>query len=209
VSGSDRSFTGECETNSDCLIQGTSRSMKCSTYATLFFHQGVGSRVGSTLAATCFGSKPKQADNPSLPGTGTTRSGVTSRSKRTSHPQLTLAICCVSMLITGMDVTVVNVALPAIQKDFHAQLAGPMDPGRLHGSRSEFLILAGSISDRFGRRGVFQIGLGVFTLGSVLCSLAGTVEQLSWFRALQGCGATMLNPFARAHRSGRGFAGSQ
>src|SRR6202000_3536657 len=59
-----------------------------------------------------------------------------------------------------------------------------------------FLVVAGSISDRFGRRKVFQIGLGVFTLGSLLCSWAGTIEQLIWFRALQGFGASMLNPVA-------------
>ena len=46
------------------------------------------------------------------------------RAKRTTHPNLILAICCTSLLIVGMDVTIVNVALPAIQKDLHAHLAG-------------------------------------------------------------------------------------
>ena len=44
--------------------------------------------------------------------------------KRTTHPNLILAICCTSLLIVGMDVTIVNVALPAIQTDLHARLAG-------------------------------------------------------------------------------------
>ena len=57
-------------------------------------------------------------------------------------------------------------------------------------------MLAGSTSDRFGRRRVFQIGLGVFTVGSLLCSRAATIEQLIGFRALQGFGASMLNPVA-------------
>jgi EmrB/QacA subfamily drug resistance transporter len=52
------------------------------------------------------------------------------------------------------------------------------------------------MSDRFGRRRVFQIGLCVFTVGSLLCSRAGTIEQLIGFRALQGLGASMLNPVA-------------
>ena len=44
--------------------------------------------------------------------------------KRIKHPNLILAICCMSVLIFSMDVTIVNVALPAIQKDLHARLAG-------------------------------------------------------------------------------------
>lgn len=102
-----------------------------------------------------------------------------------------------SLLIVGMDVTIVNVALPAIQKDLHARLGGLqwiLDAYTL--VVASFLMLAGSMSDRFGRRRVFQIGLGVFTLGSLLCSRAGTIEQLIGFRALQGLGASMLNPVA-------------
>ena len=102
-----------------------------------------------------------------------------------------------SLLIVGMDVTIVNVALPAIQKDLHARLAGLqwiLDAYTL--VVASFLMLAGSMSDRFGRRRVFQIGLSVFTLGSLLCSRAETIEQLIGFRALQGFGASMLNPVA-------------
>jgi EmrB/QacA subfamily drug resistance transporter len=102
-----------------------------------------------------------------------------------------------SLLIVGMDVTIVNVALPAIQADLHARLAGLqwiLDAYTL--VVASFLMLAGSVSDRFGRRRVFQVGLGVFTLGSLLCSQARTIEQLIWFRALQGFGASMLNPVA-------------
>ena len=41
-----------------------------------------------------------------------------------THPNLILAICCMSLLLTGMDVTIVNVALPAIQRDLHSSLSG-------------------------------------------------------------------------------------
>lgn len=122
--------------------------------------------------------------------------GVTS-SNRIAHPNLVLAICCMSVLMIGMDVTIVNVALPAIQADLHARLAGLqwiLDAYTL--VVASFLMLAGSASDRFGRRRVFQIGLSVFTLGSLLCSRAATIEQLIGFRALQGFGASMLNPVA-------------
>src|ERR1700723_2093969 len=116
---------------------------------------------------------------------------------RIKNPNLILAICCMSVLIFSMDATIVNVALPAIQKDLHARVAGLqwiLDAYTL--VVASFLMLAGSMSDRFGRRRVFQIGLAVFTLGSLLCSQSGRIEQLIGFRALQGLGASMLNPVA-------------
>jgi EmrB/QacA subfamily drug resistance transporter len=128
---------------------------------------------------------------------GVTNAAVLDSAKCPSRPNLILAICCVSLLIVGMDVTIVNVALPAIQKDLHARLAGLqwiLDAYTL--VVASFLMLAGSMADRFGRRRVLQIGLGVFTLGSLLCSRANTIEQLIGFRALQGFGASMLNPVA-------------
>jgi EmrB/QacA subfamily drug resistance transporter len=125
------------------------------------------------------------------------KDAVTDPAKHTTNPNLVLSICCLSVLIVGMDVTVMNVALPTIQKELHARLAGLqwiLDAYTL--VVASFLMLAGSVSDRFGRRRVFQIGLGVFTVGSLLCSRASTIEQLIGFRALQGFGASMLNPVA-------------
>jgi EmrB/QacA subfamily drug resistance transporter len=113
------------------------------------------------------------------------------------HPNLILAICCMSLLIVGMDVTIVNVALPSIQHDLHATLSGLqwiLDAYTL--VVATLLMLSGSMSDRFGRRMVFQIGLTLFTLGSLLCSLAHTIGQLVAYRAVQGLGASMLNPVA-------------
>jgi EmrB/QacA subfamily drug resistance transporter len=138
-----------------------------------------------------------RTENRSFPAAGTESTGPVVLAKRTTHPNLILAICCTSLLIVTMDVTIVNVALPAIQKDLNAHLAGLqwiLDAYTL--VVASFLMLAGSVSDRFGRRRVFQIGLGVFTLGSLLCSQSGTIEQLIGFRALQGFGASMLNPVA-------------
>jgi EmrB/QacA subfamily drug resistance transporter len=113
------------------------------------------------------------------------------------HPDVILGICCMSLLLVGMDVTIVNVALPAIQHDLHASVAGLqwiMDAYTL--VVASLLMLAGSVSDRVGRRLVFQIGLSVFTAASFLCSMAHSIEQLVVFRALQGLGASMLNPVA-------------
>jgi EmrB/QacA subfamily drug resistance transporter len=113
------------------------------------------------------------------------------------HPDVILGICCMSLLLVGMDVTIVNVALPAIQHDLHASVAGLqwiMDAYTL--VVASLLMLAGSVSDRVGRRLVFQIGLSLFTAASFLCSMAHSIEQLVAFRALQGLGASMLNPVA-------------
>jgi MFS family permease len=87
-------------------------------------------------------------ENRSFP---TVEPGRVATAKRTTHPNLILAICCTSLLIVGMDVTIVNVALPAIQKDLHAHLAGLqwiLDAYTL--VVASFLMLAGSISYRFG-----------------------------------------------------------
>jgi EmrB/QacA subfamily drug resistance transporter len=114
-----------------------------------------------------------------------------------AHPNLVLAICCMSLLLVGMDVTIVNVALPAMEADLHAafqELQWVLDAYTL--VVASFLMLVGSLSDRFGRRRTFQVGLGVFGTGSVLCSLAHGAGQLVAFRAVQGLGASMLNPVA-------------
>ena len=117
--------------------------------------------------------------------------------KRAAHPDLILGICCMSLLLVGMDVTIVNVALPAIQRDLHASVAGLqwiMDAYTL--VVASLLMLSGSVSDRVGRRKIFQIGLSLFIAGSLLCSLAHSIGQLVACRALQGLGASMLNPVA-------------
>lgn len=120
-----------------------------------------------------------------------------SKNTGTVRQNLVLGICCMSLLLVGMDVTIVNVALPAIQHDLHASLSGLqwiIDAYTL--VVASLLMLSGSMSDRFGRRRVFQIGLVLFLAGSLLCSLAHTIDQLVAYRALQGLGASMLNPVA-------------
>ncbi|MDQ0777388.1 EmrB/QacA subfamily drug resistance transporter [Streptomyces aurantiacus] len=111
--------------------------------------------------------------------------------------QLVLAICCMSLLIVSLDNTVLNVALPSMQKDLHADLAGmqwTIDAYTL--VLASLLMLAGSTADRIGRRKVFLAGLVVFTAGSVLCSLAPNLESLIAFRMIQAVGGSMLNPVA-------------
>jgi EmrB/QacA subfamily drug resistance transporter len=112
---------------------------------------------------------------------------------------LVLAICCMSLFLVGMDSTVVNVALPSIGRDFHAPVSGlqwTVDAYLL--VIASLLMLSGSVADRVGRRRVFQIGLAIFTLGSLACSLAPSLGWLVAFRALQAVGGSMLNPVAMA-----------
>ena len=112
---------------------------------------------------------------------------------------LVLAICCLSLFVVGMDATIINVALPAIGRGFRAPVSGlqwTVDAYLL--VMASLLMLAGSTGDRVGRRTVFQIGLVVFTLGSLACSLAPSLGWLIAFRALQAVGGSMLNPVAMA-----------
>jgi EmrB/QacA subfamily drug resistance transporter len=110
---------------------------------------------------------------------------------------LVLAICCMSLFIVGIDVTIVNVALPSIGRELHTRVSGlqwTVDAYTL--VLASFLVLAGSTADRFGRRRTFQTGLALFTLGSLLCSLAPSLGWLIAFRVIQALGGTMLNPVA-------------
>jgi EmrB/QacA subfamily drug resistance transporter len=110
---------------------------------------------------------------------------------------LVLAICCMSLLIVGLDNTIVNVALPSIGRELHASVSGlqwTVDAYTL--VLASLLMLSGSMADRLGRRRVFLVGLCVFTLGSLLCSLAPSLGWLICFRMMQAVGGSMLNPVA-------------
>ncbi|MEV4257999.1 MFS transporter, partial [Spirillospora sp. NPDC049652] len=110
---------------------------------------------------------------------------------------LVLAICCMSLLIVSLDNTVLNVAIPAMQRDFHASMSG------LQWTIDAYLIVlaglmitSGSTADRLGRRRVFQVGLTLFSAGSLLCSLAPSLGWLIAARVVQAVGGSMLNPVA-------------
>jgi EmrB/QacA subfamily drug resistance transporter len=108
-----------------------------------------------------------------------------------------LLTCCLSVFVAGLDVTIVNVALPSIQRALHTPVSGlqwTIDAYTL--VIACLLMLSGSLADRFGRRRVFQTGLAIFSLGSLLCSLAPSPGALIAFRAFQAVGGSMLNPVA-------------
>jgi EmrB/QacA subfamily drug resistance transporter len=110
---------------------------------------------------------------------------------------LILGICCSSLLIVGLDNTIVNIAVPAIGEDFDAPLSGlqwAIDAYTL--VLASLLLMAGSTADRIGRRRTFQTGLIVFAVGSLLCGVAPSLGWLIAFRVVQAVGGSMLNPVA-------------
>jgi EmrB/QacA subfamily drug resistance transporter len=133
---------------------------------------------------------PEPSEHPPEPSGGA--------SELSDRRRLTiLAICCMSLLIVAMDNTIVNVALPSIRRDLHTSLSGQqwtIDAYVI--VLASLLLLSGSTADRLGRKRIFQVGLSVFVLGSLLCSLAPTLSWLIAARALQGVGGSMLNPVA-------------
>src|SRR5579875_231512 len=150
--------------------------------------------AGTPVKVSC----TKQLTAPAAPGAAGRKGGALPEPSR-QRRYLVLAICCLSLFIVGMDVTIINVAVPAIGRDFRAPVSGlqwTIDAYLL--VLASLLMLAGSTADRVGRRRVFQAGLAVFTLGSLACSLAPGLGWLIGFRALQAVGGSMLNPVAMA-----------
>src|SRR6266516_4315191 len=94
-----------------------------------------------------------------------------------------------------LDNLVVNVALPTIQDKLGAGVSGLqwiIDGYTL--TFASFMLTGGALGDLYGRKRFFMAGLGLFTLGSLMCGLSGSTGQLVAFRALQGLGAAMLLP---------------
>ena len=108
-----------------------------------------------------------------------------------------LMICSMSLLIVGLDVTAMNVALPQIGSELNASLSWlQWTVSAYTVVMASFLMFAGSMADRLGRRRVLVTGMTVFALASGLCAMAPSVEWLVAFRIIQGIGASMLNPVA-------------
>jgi len=113
------------------------------------------------------------------------------------HKMAILVICCMGLFIVGLDNTIVNLALPSIGHELQASLSSlqwVIDAYTV--VLASLLMLAGSTGDRIGRKRVFQTGLILFALGSLLCSIAPGIGLLIVFRMLQAVGGSMLNPVA-------------
>ncbi|MGH9125069.1 MAG: DHA2 family efflux MFS transporter permease subunit [Acidimicrobiales bacterium] len=107
----------------------------------------------------------------------------------------TLVVLCFSLLVIGVDNTILNVALPTLVRDLNAtssQLQWIVDAYTL--VFAGLLLTAGSLGDRFGRKGALSLGLLIFGGGSVLSAFSGSAGMLIATRALMGVGGALIMP---------------
>src|SRR5947199_4220922 len=115
----------------------------------------------------------------------------------TSNRWLVLVIACLAQFMVVLDATVVNVALPSIQKGLHfspANLQWVVNAYTL--IFGGFLLLGGRAGDLLGRKRLFVLGVAVFSLASLLNGLAQSSGMLIVGRGLQGLGGALLSPAA-------------
>jgi MFS family permease len=113
--------------------------------------------------------------------------------KSAARTRWTLIAVCAGTFMLLVDVTIVQVALPTIQRHLHASftdLQWVIDAYAL--TLATLILTWGSISDRVGRKRIFISGLTVFTASSLLCGLAQTINMLIWSRSLQGVGGAAM-----------------
>ncbi|WP_372407143.1 MFS transporter [Streptomyces luteireticuli] len=117
----------------------------------------------------------------------------------THRRRLVLAVCSAAIAMIGIDVTALNVALPAMEHELAASVSGMQWAVASYSlAMATLMLYAGSTGDRIGRRKVLLAGIAVFTAASVLCALAPSLPVLIGFRILQGIGAAGLGPVSMA-----------
>src|SRR5579871_707096 len=105
---------------------------------------------------------------------------------------IALVVLCLGQLMIVLDVTIVNVALPAIQRELHfaaASLAWVINAYLI--TFAGFLLFAGRLGDLIGRKRVYVVGVALFTLASALCAASPDPALLVAARLLQGLGAAV------------------
>src|SRR3954467_1314275 len=107
----------------------------------------------------------------------------------------TFAITSIALFMTTLDNLVVTTALPVIRTDLHAGLSGLEWTVNAYTLTFAVLLLTGAaLGDRFGRRRMFAIGLGIFTVASAAAALAPSIGALDVARAFQGVGGAIVMP---------------
>src|SRR3954464_11864963 len=112
------------------------------------------------------------------------------------HPTLsTFAVTSVALFMVTLDNLVVSTAIPVIRRDLHASISQLEWTFNASPPPFAVLLLTGpALGDRFGRRRLFVIGLGIFTAGSIAAALAPGIDALIAARALQGVGGAIVTP---------------
>ncbi|MBP7858196.1 MFS transporter, partial [Candidatus Saccharibacteria bacterium] len=112
-------------------------------------------------------------------------------SKELTHSEIMVVITALmlAMFLAALDQTIVATALPTIAQDLHGLSKYSWVATSYLLASAVATPLFGKISDMFGRKRIFQISIGIFLLGSVLCGAAQNMDQLIYFRAIQGIGA--------------------
>ena len=106
-----------------------------------------------------------------------------------------LGALCVGLFITLLDQSLVAVALPQITEDLDASVNQAVWVSAIYLLTFAVpLLVTGRLGDRFGQRNVYLVGMAVFTLAATACAFAPTIEWLIFARAIQGLGASLLNP---------------
>jgi NTE family protein len=115
-------------------------------------------------------------------------------------PQTVLAIASLGAAVALVDATIVNIAFPDIARSFPGTSISTLSwvLNAYNIAFAAFLMAAARIADLLGRRRVFVFGLGLFTVGSLLCALAPSADALIAFRVVQALGAAFLVPSALA-----------
>lgn len=111
------------------------------------------------------------------------------------HPRLALIALSLGIFIVLLDSTILNVALPAIEHELHGSLESLQWTLNSYTLLfASLLLTGGALGDRYGVRRIFCLGLSIFTVASVLCSLAPSLAFLIAARVIQGAGAALLVP---------------
>jgi EmrB/QacA subfamily drug resistance transporter len=121
------------------------------------------------------------------------------RDDAATRKRLTLVACILGSGIALLDSTVVNVALPTIQRDLGGGLAAQQWVVNAYLlTLGSLILIGGSLGDLYGERRIFALGVGGFGVASLLCALAPTIGALIAARALQGIAGALLTPSALA-----------
>ncbi|SDO40844.1 drug resistance transporter, EmrB/QacA subfamily [Nakamurella panacisegetis] len=131
----------------------------------------------------------------SEPSVLTTATGVPIRGHRPVRPGLIIAVFCLGLFMTLLDITIVNIAIPDIVTELRASLDTVLWIGSAYSLvYAVLLITAGRVGDILGPRTMFLAGIALFTVASFASGLSSDSAQLIAFRALQGLGAALLAP---------------